>query len=296
MTEPLSDLAKSSTAKTNSCRIADDETQEWRHDLFDQVPALTAGWPNHEGLRTGKVQDLNSRFLPADTQQCLNPYGNAGHLVSSGYGYYNGLPQLQRDTGMHTWSTQGFPADMAEDYFLWNNADYVRPPAENDRRSTSNQSCTSARSDLSMQQPPNIAVPSAQRPVVGRATTAPEPMETSNWSNKDSDEECVPAEQIKGVRGRKRQRVPHTTVERRYRENINAHLVKLWKSLPASGPWATTSETGDAWQDGVKPSKCDILKGAITCIEALDKENKALKSRLGEMEKWHPLRARHTGS
>lgn len=243
MIEPLSNLAKFSMAKTNSYRIADDETQEWRHDLFDQVPALTAGWSNREGLRTGKVPDLNSRALPADTQQCLNPDGNAGHLVLSGYGYYNGLPQLQRDTGMHTWSTQGFQADMTEDYFPRNNADCVRPPVENDRRSTLNQSCTSAQSDLSMQQPPHIAVPSVQRLIIGRAITAPEPMETSNWSNKDSDEECVPAEQTEGIRGRKRQRVPHTTVERRYRENINAHLVKLWKSLLAIAPGATTSET-----------------------------------------------------
>lgn len=136
-----------------------------------------------------------------------------------------------------------------------------------------------------MQQPPHIAVPSVQRPIVGRAITATEPMETPNWSNKVSDEECVPAEQTKSIRGRKRQRVPQTNVERRYREIINAHLVKLWKSLLAIEPWATTSETGDAWQEGVKPTKCDILKGAITCIEVLERENEALKSRLGEMER-----------
>lgn len=106
----------------------------------------------------------------------------------------------------------------------------------------------------------------------------------------------MPAEQTEGIRGRKRQRVPHTTVEHRYRENINAHLVNLWKSLLAIEPWATTSETGETWQEGVKPSKCDILKGAITCIEVLDEENKPLNSRLGERERWHPLRTRHTGS
>lgn len=49
--------------------------------------------------------------------------------------------------------------------------------------------------------------------------------------------------------------------------------------------------------EGVKPSKCEILNGAIEHIGALGKENsalktecKALKSRLEDLERWLPHR------
>lgn len=104
------------------------------------------------------------------------------------------------------------------------------------------------------------------------------------------------------LRGRKRQRIPHTAVERRYRENLNAHLDKLRLTVPAfarrgSGGGgieiggAKAGEHGES--GGVKPSKCEVLTGAIEHIGALDRENKGLrgeverlKARVEELEGW----------
>ena len=79
-------------------------------------------------------------------------------------------------------------------------------------------------------------------------------------------------------RGRKRQRIPHTAVERRYRENLNAHLDKLRQNVPALACGA-----GDAG-DGAKPSKCEVLNGAIEYIGTLSREKNALEVKVGDLE------------
>ena len=81
-----------------------------------------------------------------------------------------------------------------------------------------------------------------------------------------------------GRRGRKR--IPHTAVERRYRENLNLHLENLRYAVPHVQA-AQRRRASDA-NDPMKPSKCEVLLGALEYIKQLESENKQLKQKLGE--------------
>ena len=112
----------------------------------------------------------------------------------------------------------------------------------------------------------------------------------------DDDDEYIPTEPSN--RGRKRQRIPHTAVERRYRENLNAHLDKLRQTVPALARRGVDGAKVEGGQ-GVKPSKCEILNGAIEHIGALNKEvgelkaeNAALRARVEQMQQWYRANSR----
>lgn len=81
-----------------------------------------------------------------------------------------------------------------------------------------------------------------------------------------------------GRRGRKR--IPHTAVERRYRENLNLHLENLRRAVPHVQ--AAQRRRASDVNDPMKPSKCEVLLGALEYIQRLEKENEELKRRLGE--------------
>jgi hypothetical protein len=81
-----------------------------------------------------------------------------------------------------------------------------------------------------------------------------------------------------GRRGRKR--IPHTAVERRYRENLNLHLENLRHAVPHVQA-AQRRRASDA-NDPMKPSKCEVLVGALEYIKRLESENKELRQRLVE--------------
>lgn len=81
-----------------------------------------------------------------------------------------------------------------------------------------------------------------------------------------------------GRRGRKR--IPHTAVERRYRENLNSHLENLRRAVPHVQ--AAQRRRASDVNDPMKPSKCEVLLGALEYIQRLEKENEELKRRLGE--------------
>jgi hypothetical protein len=76
---------------------------------------------------------------------------------------------------------------------------------------------------------------------------------------------------------RKRSRIPHTAVERRYRESINAHLDRLRCTIPTLTQGSTAVPTDDSVFK-VKPCKYQILNGTIQHINALDKEVNHLKT------------------
>jgi hypothetical protein len=117
-------------------------------------------------------------------------------------------------------------------------------------------------------------------------------------------------------RKRKRKRLPHTAVERRYRVNLNAHLEILRNKIPslaacdplvgqsahdviASSSYINSDANGVAGQHrltetyrrtvagaqmGAKPSKCEILKGAIQHIAAVEQENRFLRAQFQELK------------
>jgi hypothetical protein len=99
-----------------------------------------------------------------------------------------------------------------------------------------------------------------------------------------SEEEDANYEPGTKGRGRKRQRIPHTAVERRYRENLNAHLEKLRQTVPTlasrKGPGSGKATSPG---EGVKPSKCEILHGAIEFINASAKEAAGKDKRIADL-------------
>lgn len=60
--------------------------------------------------------------------------------------------------------------------------------------------------------------------------------------------------------------MPHTEVERKYREKLNAELERLRKAVPML-PQSDSSESG-----GVKPSKSMVLAVAIDYIKELERQ------------------------
>lgn len=114
-------------------------------------------------------------------------------------------------------------------------------------------------------------------------------------------------------RGRKRQRIPHTAVERRYRENLNAHLERLRQAVPSLATSSGTLNSSHAHVNALpgptptgapglnsgvgesaRPSKCEILNGAIEHIGAVERENavlrgecEGLRRRVREVEGWY---------
>jgi len=96
-------------------------------------------------------------------------------------------------------------------------------------------------------------------------------------------------------RSRKRQRIPHTAVERRYRENLNAHLEKLRQHVPTLAGKNGFGAGAVADQgEGGKPSKCEILSSAIEHIDSLGRENavlshevQALRIQVAKLAAWY---------
>ena len=228
-------------------------------------------------------------------QQENRPYGvayanDSGHMLSAGASYQpdNGGQWLS-DVDMGTPSTVGFSGDAADGYhnnIRASDRSHLQPP----------QGALSAGTPGSVpdQQPryasETVRADQQQRPTISRSVTAPEARQRRSTvsasdsqavkragTSEDGDEDYVPGGGEEGKpRGRKRQRIPHTAVERRYRENLNAHLDRLRQTIPSLA--ARGGKTCDGVHEGVKPSKCEILNGAIEHIGSLSKENDALRN------------------
>ena len=206
------------------------------------------------------------------------------------------------DVDMGTPSTAGFPND-ASDALQHHSQPFghLKIPAN----TASAHSPQSSHSGISPQF--STARLEPERPHYGRShtdptqkrrATAPATAGVKQPSSDEEDEDLVPATEettksggggAKG--GKKRQRIPHTAVERRYRENLNAHLDKLRQTVPSL---ASRKGPGGKEGEGVRPSKCEILSGAIDHIGAVDRENaalrnevRALRQKVGEYEAWY---------
>lgn len=147
------------------------------------------------------------------------------------------------------------------------------------------------------QQPPQQL--SAQRP---RRPGGPKRTVTSDSAESDSaiTDDVLHTARGEGVRSnsntsnsrRNKQRLPHTAVERRYRENLNMHLDKLRLAVPnlqsaqarrktdpgVVGLGEESNGSGSTAQgDQQKPSKCEILIGAVEYIKQMETENQKLR-------------------
>jgi len=139
------------------------------------------------------------------------------------------------------------------------------------------------------------------RPGIGRSHTAPAnqlrlseliptsaPTSEKQTASEEDDDELT-AEGDSKSKVRKRQRIPHTAVERRYREALNAGIKSLQAAVVASKQ--TTGSPAPLADD--KPSKSSILHGAIEQIQTLSSDNvslrnevRALQAQLAEISQW----------
>ncbi|KAM0714177.1 hypothetical protein Q7P37_010326 [Cladosporium fusiforme] len=124
---------------------------------------------------------------------------------------------------------------------------------------------------------------------------------TSRHSHNDEakrNHDVVPSAQIpSSIIRHERQRTKHNASDRRYRESLNAHLERLRQTVPRlathrspDGVSLHTSETHTVSiitpsSNGTKPSKCEILNGAIAYIGAVEKENSTLCDEIEDLRK-----------
>ncbi|KXL49455.1 hypothetical protein M433DRAFT_358639 [Acidomyces richmondensis BFW] len=316
MTEILSASVHSLLGSPKQYQMAGSANQNWQqhqqhqhqqhqhqqNSYLDHLPLLTRQWGDRRPL-LGGMQDVDLPMfhhnnVPYTTQAYQD---SSGGLIPSGAGYQgDGSWASASDVDMNSPTVPVFQQDVTEGYFP---STHLSLPTTNRAGSASTPSPRSSNTEASPQIAEDFALTTV-KPPLSRSTTAPETRQrraTASYPNgvikrfgtsDDGDEDYVPGEDVKN-RGRKRQRIPHTAVERRYRENLNAHLEKLRQAVPSlasrSGPG---NRSGDGNAEGVKPSKCEVLSGAIEHISALDKENQALRSenqvmraRIEEMER-----------
>lgn len=247
-------------------------------------------------------------------------YNSNSHLISPNAGYAPDT-NWHSDVDMGTPSTAAFPNDTLEAYQQSQptSNNHLRLPEKTGKASVSAHGHRKSEDGISPHQRVASQTEAARqddRPIISRSITAPEQRQArrSTGANsalssmkrsgsEDSEDEYVPTEEPKG-RGRKRQRIPHTAVERRYRENLNAHLDKLRQTVPSLASRRTSggAKALDGPGEGVKPSKCEILNGAIEHIGILDRDNqslrgevKGLRARLEDLERWYSASLRNGG-
>ncbi|EMF15733.1 uncharacterized protein SEPMUDRAFT_123955 [Sphaerulina musiva SO2202] len=273
----------------------------WRRQYVHDQMSLHQ-WHHSQALPVGNIHDPEFKYFHSESRDYdEHIHHEGGPLISPPMSY---VPETSwaSDMDMETPSTAGFPTSEPVDNYhnmRHNTAPHhLNMPPRHERVQSNAQSPRSSYGE------PNSA--KEDRPNLFRSITAPasstdhRPRRLPNnnvsggaplikrTGSEDEEDEYVPNGGVVKPRARKRQRIPHTAVERRYRENLNAHLDKLRQTVPA-----LASKPGEGIGEGVKPSKCEILIGAIEHIGALDIENsglktevRALRSRLEDLERW----------
>lgn len=182
--------------------------------------------------------------------------------------------QHQPDTMRHTdYTDQRFlPPDRTDPYGAFST---TMIPQQHDITSqhTSHLRTTANRQTVfSMEQTSQLSQLSPPIPTASLKRTASDPAESDLTDNPSV------ANSARGGRGRARHRLPHTAVERRYRENLNMHLDKLRLAVPSlSAAGKKRGDGEDAIIDVQKPSKCEILIGAVDYIKQIEGENDRLR-------------------
>lgn len=293
MTEILSGFFPSQLGPSSFDPMLDrDSEQPWRQEQYFSDMPMLSGSQGGQTEHVSRSQGIDvSRIYSQD--QNYPPY--SGTHTTSGTSYHHDS-WASSDMDMGTPSTSGFPNEVVDGYqrplqpFGHLLVPYQQPTGHSPQSSHSAVSPQLATADME-----------DERPQYGRAHTDPTQKRRATapaaggakqgGSSEDEDEDCTPTiGETKSGRGRKRQRIPHTAVERRYRENLNAHLDKLRQTVPSLASRKGLGKEGE----GVKPSKCEILSGAIDYIGTTDRENVALKNevralrqKILEYEQWY---------
>lgn len=294
MTELINGFAQSRIGRTAFDHLDDPApSHHWDEQYIEPLAMLTAGWPHVPGSQMSGIQQLDVRFDHPDQSyfqhQQHTPSPNLGYPISE----------------IGTPSSNGYQEAIDS-----------QPPV-NDNLYPNRYPLQSPHSSISGRSPHQGALGSPPlpsndfRPPLQQRNSAPEPYaiaqvnkqpKHSKPNSDEDDEDYEPHHQqtTTSGRGRKRQRIPHTAVERRYRENLNAHLEKLRQTVPSlavrRGPGGSKVDGGE----GVRPSKCEILHGAIEYIGNQDKlmsskdrriaeltqENAILKANFEQMQNW----------
>ncbi|KAK6434520.1 hypothetical protein LTR95_009296 [Oleoguttula sp. CCFEE 5521] len=298
--------------------------QNQQHNYFDQIPLGTPPWQsnatplssNHRHPQQPQDYGIGgaNRNMYQATPTSFDPYTgltSTGLLSSNNVGFVSN-PQWPSEMDVSTPSVFAPTQDPMD--HVRTQASGLLPPTNESQRPSSRHAHTFPAKALA-QPSNNLLSPDALRPTLqSRAKTAPVKPATAvkraskSPASDESEEDFVPDDAVTTsnptqstttTRGRKRTRIPHTAVERRYRENLNAHLERLRQTVPsvasrrpsgnAPARPGEMSAMGAAIGEGAKPSKCEILNGAIEHIQALERELAALRSENSE------LRARTQG-
>ncbi|KAF2717825.1 hypothetical protein K431DRAFT_306633 [Polychaeton citri CBS 116435] len=311
--------------------MSDNQAYDWHNQQHryqhTSNPSSTTSYGDSDPSHFGRVNDLDMRLFQNTGQSSYNPYAHHhsnGQLLSPEISYGAPEPSWPSDVDMGTPSTahSAFANDHIDPFAskhspLLDPVHTAQKPRSNPGSLVVGQPWNPPPAQAQQQQQLSAAA-AAQRPGLHRAHTGPESRSRRSTApatasphiksseSLESDEEIAPdgvaaaSTDSKSARGRKRQRIPHTAVERRYRENLNAHLDRLRQAVPAlaarrsSGSSRVDAPATTTTAEGVKPSKCEILSGAIEHIGALDRENdtlkaevQALRARIQELERWY---------
>jgi hypothetical protein len=332
--------------------------QDWQHQhqhsqqpnsYIPHMPMLTNQWaPQSQPQSNTQLQQhqqllgmagMDRRYFHDDTPpfMAFSSTGASNNLISPCFPAENAWS----DIDMNTPSNFDSPQEPIES-FIPNppNHAHLLPPRVSGatRHSHAHAPLTSPHQEITDPMSvdrPSLPGRSHTEPVKGQHSARASKTANIKQSGSDeSDEDFVPSESNQNSkpattasnRGRKRQRIPHTAVERRYRENLNAHLERLRQTVPAlasrrvSGniplvsnnhsvvPGHRASEpntapVGALLSDGAKPSKCEILNGAIEHIGAVERENaglreevKDLRTRVEDLQRWYSATLQTAGS
>nr|POE53463.1 hypothetical protein CFP56_28685 [Quercus suber] len=292
--------------------MSDGREDYWRAQQYyghQQNPTiLTSQW-----LNTGQpdlpqmmgMQDIDLRMFENDDSLEIDSYSNDTNLPLVPLAldhHYDPNRQLSvgRETSIS--SDLHFPTVLDNPGFgIVHDIDTIRQYQPSNQRVIIQAAAHSRHSSQSVVVPEPFSHTPApqsnieQRPILSRSITAPEQRQYHSLTadhnlaprsgSEEGDNDSIPQEEIK-MRGRKRQRIPHTAVERRYRENLNAHLDDLRLLIPTFNRRpAGQTKPGEHGDNGIKPSKCEVLKGAMEYIMMLEKENALLKDEVKTCKK-----------
>lgn len=324
------------------------QNQQQNNNYIPQMPMLTNQWSPHTQPPSNTHQNqhllgmtgMDRRFFHEDAPPYLaySTVASSNNIISPCFPTENAWSDM--DIG--TPSNFDSPHQPIESYLPTQpSISHLQPP-----RVPSNGQNTHAQAPsispqheiadpMTVDRPPNRR--SQTEPVKVHQAKANKSPNIKASASDESDEDFVPSESNQASkhpagasnRGRKRQRIPHTAVERRYRENLNAHLERLRQTVPslasrrASGgiPLVTAANHNNAntihghrasepnttpvvalLSDGAKPSKCEILNGAIEHIGAVERENatlreevKELRARVEDLQRWYSATLRVSG-